>query len=456
MFKYLLQRLLILTIAMTGFTASAQEYDPTVWGVIPTVVHRPDGTVLCAIDYRTDYAGDERNCVLSYGVLTINTLNIGYDDITHVSGNTSRLKSILTRTKRPKVIVRIPSQCGDAKFVDQIETKLSDLGLTVIDHHLADGTKNTNEIRKASGADILLDVSWLKFSDPDMFAPIDQSVTNVELNFGPAEPNYDLIPSEKEYQKRIKKGRHKTKYEPMKIGDVMSEISGLKLYKDKVINQVVDELHNSQTISKNKNVVSCIFKFVDLTDGSLIASYHLGQQNFDQTAERNVKFWFREDGIAYSKMANHEFGGYGYNIASNYTFYTPYTMEYGGANKQITAPANATLNYLSFMRNTAEIPGAAQLNDFHDVKITDEQIQETGSSSSVTHGSSSGSARSYYYRGFNPTYYSGYSQSTTSTSHQATTIFKDAEYIRCSDFYGYYAPLTSKLVNELKKLTATK
>lgn len=110
------------------------------------------------------------------------------------------------------------------------------------------------------------------------------------------------------------------------------------------------------------------------------------------------------------------------------------------------------LTYLSAVSNIGEIPYAAKLNDFQDVKISDEQVQESSHSNSSTRGSSNGSGATYYHRYFNSSYYSGSSRSNTSTSSSSTTTFKDAEYLRCSDFYGYYTPLTDKLVAELRKL----
>lgn len=56
------------------------------------------------------------------------------------------------------------------------------------------------------------------------------------------------------------------------------------------------------------------------------------------------------------------------------------------------------LTYLSGMANIGEIPYAAKLNDFQDVKVSDEQIQESSSSKSSTKGSSYGSGATYYHR----------------------------------------------------------
>lgn len=453
MFEKSLRYLIILAASLTGLSTFAQAdnpTDPTCWGVVPSVVRCTDGRVLTAYSWN----GIEKMIHLYEGEIMFPIVEVSYKDVSHISGNTSRLKSLLNRAKKTKVIVKVPSQCGDANFVDMIETKLSELGLTVLDHHLASGVKNTADIKKASGADILLDVSWLKFSDPDMYAPIDKTKTKVELNLAPTAPSYDILPSEKEFEKYRKKGRKKAKVvgyaRPM--AELMSELQGLNVYTDKVRDQVVDELFNSNTFATNKNIVSCIFKFVDLSDNSLVASYHLGQQNFDKIpVERNLKLKFENYKINYSKMANDD-RHYVYHVNGNYRFYTPYTLEFGGLNKAITGAANAALNYLSFMGNTAVIPGAAQLNDFQDVKVSDEQIMEGGSSRSKTSGSAAGSSRSYYYRGFNPTYYSGYSSSSTNSSYESTTTFKDAQYIRCSDFYGYYNPLTTKLITELKKI----
>lgn len=111
-----------------------------------------------------------------------------------------------------------------------------------------------------------------------------------------------------------------------------------------------------------------------------------------------------------------------------------------------------TCSYISASLNNCEIPFAKQLNDFQDVKIGDEQVVENTRGRSSSRGSSYGSGRTNYYRYFNSSYYSGSSRSNTNYSSSTVTTHKDAEWLRCSDFYGYYTPLTDKLVEELKKL----
>lgn len=380
--------------------------------------------------------------------LTSPKITLKYTTPPVISGNKSRLISALKRVKSPKIILRVPEQCRDAKFVETIETKLASLGLNVLDHNMTEGAVNPAEIRKKSGADILLDVSWLKFSDPEMFTTLDKSATEIgKIRFNYVEIEYAIFSALDAARNYVTKSQKKNKWQPSNWSHNLEPIN---FYYDLIKSDISDGISQSECFEKNKNVISAIFKFIDLSDGSLIGFYHLGHQ--EQTVDIKPAKLEKRGGWKLGEVSNfkNEYGLW-YKFGENTKWRTPWDIE-NNATYEGTEPAAMVLTYLSGMANIGEIPYAAKLNDFQDVKVSDEQIQESSSSKSSTKGSSYGSGATYYHRYFNSSYYSGSSRSNTSTSSSSTTTYKEAEYLRCSDFYGYYTPLADKLVTELRKL----
>lgn len=365
-----------------------------------------------------------------------------------ISGNQSRLTAALKRAKSPKIILRVPEQCRDAKFVETIEIKLASLGLNVLDHNMAEGAVNPAEIRKNSGADILLDVSWLKFSDPEMFTTLDKTATEIgKIRFSYAGIRYSKFSTLDAARDYIKKSQKKNEWQKSRCN---TDLEPINFFYDLIKSDISDGISQSECFGKNKNVISAIFKFIDLTDGSLIGFYHLGQQ--EQTVGIKPAKLEKAGGCKLGEVSNfkNEYGLW-YDYGDNTKWRTPWDIE-NIATYEGTEPAAMVLTYLSGMANIGEIPYAAKLNDFQDVKTSDEQIQESSQSNSSTQGSTYGNGATYYHRYFNSSYYSGSSRSNTSTSSSSTTTYKEAEYLRCSDFYGYYTPLADKLVTELRKL----
>lgn len=377
-------------------------------------------------------------------------ITLKYTPTPVISGNKSRLTAALKRIKSPKIILRVPEQCKDAKFVETIETKLASLGLNVLDHNMTGGAVNPTEIRKNSGADILLDVSWLKFSDPEMFTTLDKTATELgEIRFSHIGFIFYKFPSIDAARNYIKKSQRKNGWQDYYDWDN----KGLDLtecYYDFIKSNISDGISQSECFEKNKNVISAIFKFIDLTDGSLLGFYHLGHQ--EQTVDIKPAKIIKSGIWKLGEVSNfkNEYGLW-YKFGDNSKWRTPWDIE-NNATYEGTEPAAMVLTYLSGMANIGEIPYAAKLNDFQDVKISDEQVQESSQSNSNTQGSTYGNGATYYHRYFDSSYYSGSSRSNTSTSSSSTTTYKEAEYLRCSDFYGYYTPLADKLVAELRKL----
>lgn len=374
---------------------------------------------------------------------------LGYHDTPVITGNYKKLSAVL-RSGKTKVIVRVPEKCKDAKFIEMIESKLAALGLNVLDHNLAEGEMSPAVIRRKSGADLLLDVSWLKFSDPEMFTSIDPETTKMDGNFEVKNKvRVYVYDDKKDLERHLARSKKKGRWygggkEPNRRYDILSDYN---YRQDELRSLLEQELVNDRCFNTNKNVISAIFKFVNLADGTILNYYHLGWHEKQQTMSKAE--------LSLDYVSYHIPG-----LGNRHGRYLP-----NPDNGDVTAfdreryydyvgPSSVAMacSYISASLNNGEIPFAKQLNDFQDVKIGDEQVVENTRGRSSSRGSSYGSGRTNYYRYFNSSYYSGSSRSNTNYSSSTVTTHKDAEWLRCSDFYGYYTPLTDKLVEELKKL----
>lgn len=347
---------------------------------------------------------------------------------TKISGQ-AKISAFLKKNSTPKVIIRLPDKLMDAKFVESIELALSDLGWVILDHNLATGLTSSADIKKKTGADLILNISWLKFSDPDMFSPLEKESISIEP-FSAHLVTDHIIYYEFEKEKDFKKWL-KTKDRNL-IYRVSGEIKNLDVspYRDYLINNIA----TYERFLTNKNVISAVFKLIDASNNSILGYYHVG--------ENQPYKIFGGDEASFSRLRES----------------SKFFKEYKTQIKDHLVLA--FLSYLDVFLPSGEIPFAAQLNEMEDVKLSDETIKESYSSSSRTSGSYSAQSRDYYNSYFNSRYYSGRgrgyssgrSSSSTKSSGSATTTFKDAEYIRYSDFFGYYKPLTEKFVEEIRKI----
>lgn len=360
----------------------------------------------------------------------------------------NRISAFLKSKRAPRVIIRVPEKIQDAKFIEDVELQLGDLGWTILEHNLIFGLKSVKDIKSKTGADLILDISWLKFSDPSMFTDLDLSNTSIGDFYGDSRISdiYYMFKSEKDFEKWEKDRNPKHfcyKNDPLVGGDVKANFSS---YRESFLNQML----NYDRFNTNKNVISAIFKFIAADDGSVLGYYHIGECN-------SIKLQGGADISCYNKGCVRKRGKH--NKADFYLedlsdFYIEMKNEI--KDKVILH----FLSYMDVLLPNGEIPYAAQLNEMEDVKLSDELINESYQSSSTTNSSYSGRSRDYYNAYFNSRYYSGSgrgnysgsSSSTTKSSGSATTIFKDAEYIKYSDFFGYYTPLTEKFVKEIQTL----
>ena len=373
------------------------------------------------------------------------SITISYKEPKVIKSGGARIKSFLKTRQSPRVFIRVPDKMQNSKFIGDIEMILCDLGWTVIDNSLIKDTKNLKEIKTRTGADLILDVSWLKFSDPDMYSTIDISKSEINNFYGKV-GGKDLYYSFKnwkdleKYQKDRNSKHFKDRNRPYRDMCVEADLSGYK-------SLILQHMSKYERFNINKNVVSAVFKFINANDGALLGYYHIGETP-------DIKL---SGGVGI-----HPESYYPINASRGKDFYDESTF-YRDNKQEISSKIILTaLSYMDIYLPNGEIPFAAQLNEMEDVKLSDDKIQESYKSTSTTNGHYSGHSRDYYNAYFNSRYYSGigsgnYSGSSSSTinsSGSATTTFKDAEYIRYSDFFGYYKPLTEKLVKEIQSLMA--
>lgn len=430
----------------TSIITSAQDIQ------IPVEASRRYGSYVLREEYNPnlDTEGEASFMVsyksLSYLNFEFPSVSMVYTSPEIIRKGENRISAFLKSKRAPRVIIRVPEKIQDAKFIEDIELQLGDLGWTILEHNLIFGLKSVKDIKSKTGADLILDISWLKFSDPSMFTDLDLSNTSIGDFYG------DSYISDLYYKFKTTKGFEKwkkdrnpkhfyNKNEPFIGKEVKANFSS---YRESLPNQML----NYDRFNTNKNVISAIFKFIAADDGSILGYYHIGECN---SIKLQGGAYIGHNGQVYKKGKHRKADFYLVDLSD---FYIEMKNE---------IKDKVILNFLSYMDvflPNGEIPYAAQLNEMEDVKLSDELINESYQSSSTTNSSYSGRSRDYYNAYFNSRYYSGSgrgnysgsSSSTTKSSGSATTIFKDAEYIKYSDFFGYYTPLTEKFVKEIQTL----
>lgn len=185
----------------------------------------------------------------------------------------------------------------------------------------------------------------------------------------------------------------------------------------------------------HKNVISALYKIIIVSDGTIGGSIHVG------CANAPTEYYFNKD----CKVV-HFFSPYGrIEERDRYCYRLP---AYFGTNDNIFLergcvgwPDNFIQDFLSkkLLPNIGANPYAANLNAGKDVKISNEQAV------TQSNGVSDSSSSIYY------GYYSSYGNGRSQNSQTTVTTQIDAQYIRCSDFYEVYRPLSKLFADELQK-----
>lgn len=322
-----------------------------------------------------------------------------------------------------------------------------DLGWTVLDRNLITDAKPGKSIKSQTSADLVIDISWLKFSDPEMFCKLDRNRTTIGdmSGSGSLKEAYMVFNPRKEYDRwRVD---HDRKHIKNYTGSFQTEVN-YNSYRNKILSYMmaVDRFNT------NKNVVSAVFKLINAADGSLLGYYHIGEAS-------EIEIPGGTPVTAYDqKYYTGKKDPQGRQI---WTKFMEVSSFYKRMNQNMKDKILlSAISYMDIFLPNEAIPFAAQLNEMEDVKLTDDKIIESWSSSSTTRNTYSDDSRhnyrgyfnSRYYKGSRDSHYSGEGYSTTHSYGGGTTTYKEAEYIRYSDFFGYYKPLTEKFIEEIQKI----
>lgn len=341
-------------------------------------------------------------------------------------------------------------------------------------------------------ADYIIEIGNLRFSDPLMWTDLhgielkgDFSPFYVEAykeifseeKYARKAPEIHSSKWDKETKKLSTKGIYKGYKHSNLIGygtqfiDMQSILSGkeyiealkrltqynslLQLSKD----QIYNEFKEAECFIHNKNVISFICTFTNAKTGEIIGSIHCGYQDgaFSLASSDykfttfSLEYWCESNRDAV-RNSSKQFSGYKFydnslewksdwhnERSSNLTGYTPYTI--------------CLLNTLSIlMPSTAEIPGAKKLTNGEAFKISDKKIVENTTSSTSSRYTYRGNGGTDYYRFFNRSYWHGTGAGQSNTSTNSTTTYVDAEFLKPTDFTGYYSPLSKVLIDTINKI----
>ncbi len=438
-------------------TLFASNPEPAI--TIPQIIKTEDGNVYVHYETFRDIAynnissveeavSNPTQCSIS---LRIPRISLSYD-VPVIEGRNTQLAKLMAKSTLPKIIVRVPQECENAKFVDMVEAKLSRIGFTVIDHKLAEGIVDSREIGRRTGAEVILDISWLQFSEPEMWAKLRPNSVKIDGQYNwqfEDSKLYCKFSSMEDLNKAVKKPK-KAKLEWCNTDDIKQyakiDLVGIE-------NDVLKHINNDNSLNTNKNVVSTIFKFINSKDGSLVGYLQEGYSDNEEaeipatTIHYPAYNWCWNFGISNDSRYNE------YYYVGNNRWHCPWVREELITNRFVGNNAVAgILAYISCTINTDEIPFRKQLNDFREVKLSDEKIQENRSSRTKSNSSYNGSGASYYHRYFSNSRWTGSGRSASQTNSSTTTTFKNAEYLHPSDFFGYYTPLTEKLIKHIEKM----
>ncbi|WP_418983438.1 hypothetical protein [Alistipes sp.] len=408
------------------------------------------------------------------------------------------LKAFLHENPSPRVIVRvidagheIAEQERIRPYYNYIEEQLTRIGFQVLDRGLIsqltdkNGYVNYTDIRKKIDADLIIEVSWLRFAQEEDRIRIDTIIAD-----GPVEElRYKTVDSV-EYTNLKKPGKdgsvwlRRYGFYPRVIGyTVLNEMNGPSIEYE--LDGLNDFKHQIESFRPEVflSVVSATFKIIQIDKGTVGGTI--------KTVYSPLK-WEKEITIVSKGLWSH-----GWKRTPPYYFhFRSYSTGDGGilkASKENYNPhwwlstrivfkqdqkdiLSAIINgwFKEYFTSTTVINGkltfcvpdgerfvrfAADLNAGIDAKISDAKTRSNyGEQTATSHSqTTTGSGRaSTYYNSYNSSTYGHYGGTTQGGSHSATqggstTIYTDAEYLKCSDFYEYYRPLSEKFAEELAK-----
>lgn len=462
------------------FLINAQEiyYNERFLGDIPQIGNNIDGSFFMLSRFGNDIE-DDRLCFYS-GEFSSPLIQLIYEKPKSVIIGREILKGALMR--KPTLKVKLSDGIHSSVY-EIIESALQNYGLNVI----------SNE--STATADITIKVGALRFSDSDMWTSLKDF--RIDGDFTPFffQCYKEIFTDEKsarecsafsgpyrrkKIEKLQKKGKYKGRSSINLIGygnqivDMSSittkdefdkVISGLSQYKyvaQLSKKQIVEEFQNASCFKENKNVISFICSFIDSKTGKVLGSIHCGYQEAGINIESarflvekgfDPYFCYRPNN-SLVRNSDNEYKGYFFSPYSKKALWkSDWQIERLKSTSQFTPYAICLLNTLSIlMPSTMEIPGANKLTYGEDYKLSDNQILESSTTATNSAYNYHGYGQTNYYRYFNRSYWKGGSKSNTVSTTNATTTYKEAEYLSPKDFMGYYKPLSSVLIEELKSI----
>lgn len=389
---------------------------------------------------------------------------------------TPAFKSFLTKNKSPKVKVRCNNQRfannEDVSYLNYIEDELTRIGCRVIDRNSKGDVK----------ADFIVDVSWLRFSDPDMKTLINRNECKI---YGTFKPIYFKVWNGFRYDKPVRhrfkkekdfKNRGQDNFDFNKIrskGNAIVEPIEINYDYDKLNEIILDNLCEHYYIKENKNTVSAMFKII-MSDGTIGGTIHVGHQDGQIVDFNSINIRYNQNRTKiftgeyymYSGDRKYEYKSFPYyvykgrtiplneniNIEFSDEFRVKIKKEYPFHYYLLDPIKKLYKKLFHAMIPTDAHPYAKELTAGRDVKIAGDKVVEESSSNTSTTGRVNMYGVAYYNRYFGSSYYSGSYGENISSSSNTTTTNVDAQWLRCSDFYGYYNPLAEKFANELQKI----
>lgn len=463
-------KFILASAIMALFTVSVSAETFETYCLTPELMTMPDGRVIVITNQFKERTLSNRSFSISpvrnYNwIIQSPQIKFKYD-IPSISGDNSPLQAFLDKHPNPKIVLRVPEQCENAKFADMIETKLSRMGFTIMDRKSATGVKDLKHIAKNSNADLLIDVSWLSFSDPEMTGRlIPESLEISDCKIIDYESSIYVFDNQSEFekvQKKLQKKKYVPLHEYMQRGKdfLMSQTTFDKI---QYLADLKEHILNDESITINNNVVSALFKFFDIKNGAMIGSFQEGVSDIEDLTVKSTNirakytdYYFGISNTDSKKHPEYSTNKLGHHYTNNgdhwnIVWHAPWVISDMKNSKQ-NPTLRATLTYVSCLANTSEFPYANQLNDFRDIKLTDDAVIQHSTSYTSTNSTYDGRGATYYNRFFNNSRWGGSGRKNTESSSSSTTTFKDAEWLHPSDFYGYYIPIIDKFLNNLSKL----
>ncbi len=436
-----MKRILTVILALSLFTSlySQENFEEGIMKAFPKEKQEEMKQYPCILNHHISVAfKDYQN---EYYSMTSRTqkVEIDYEKPPVISYISESLQEYLKKHPNPRVIVRvlgagseIAEQERTRPYYNYIEEQLARIGCKVLDRNLISQVESKNgyidyqSIKNRIQADLIIEVSWLRFSDPDMW---------VSLNKFEIDKSDSVKYAVSYWEKRSRNPKQKFKKNPyLAKAGVNKEFRQTEELYSTITD--INEVEGLSAIQTNKNVVSTLCKIILVSEGTLEGTIHVG---IDCRNKNYFSYVTHSVHSSYGEINNPHYPNCVYSDDIGNMSGGPWTPF-----RKLSEIKKWEFKYSikSWDLNILAInthPYAAQLNAGEDAKISEARTITQNNSNS------SGNGSTHY------GYYSSYSRGNSASNSSTTTTQVDAKYIRCSNFYDCYRPLAEQLANELKK-----